>query len=377
MHKIADIFQQYAPAYTQQFASTIPAEHRKVIEAIVNCRTPKSGVAVFGCENCPDKKLVYLGCGNRYCPNCQQQKSKQWLNRAINNVLPGPHFMITFTVPSELRPFFRSNQKVTYSALFKASSEALKDAMANPKYCGADLAGFFAVLHTWTRQLDYHPHIHYIVPGGGLNRENGLWIPTRDNHCVPERVLSVLVKAKFRDLMKRAGFINQIPKKVCKYDWRVDAQAVGNNTEGVLKYLAPYVFRVAISDSPIVSVQNDQVSFRYTPSGTKDTKVITLDAMEFIRRFLQHVLPTGFMKVRYYGFMSPGCPVSNTEVAAMVQLANSESPVINPPHPPAPLPAPPLFPCPRCGQPMQLRQIWKNDRLIYEKPKHPLHLKIE
>ena len=317
MYKIADIFRHYAPAYIQQFDNTIPAEHRKVIHAIINCRTSESGVAVFGCRDCPEKKIVYLGCGNRNCPNCQQDKSKQWLNRAINNVLPGPHFMITFTVPSELRRFFRGNQKETYSALFRASSNALKDAMANSKYCGADLPGFFGVLHTWTRQLEYHPHIHYVVPGGGLDRETGMWKNSQADYCVPQRVLSALVKAKFRDLMMQAGLLNRIPKHVWRRDWLVDAQAVGNNTEGVLKYLAPYVFRVAISDSRIVSVHNDLVTFKYTPSGTKRTKLITLHAMEFIRRFLQHTLPTGFMKIRYYGFMSPGCPISNTEVAAM------------------------------------------------------------
>ena len=203
----------------------------------------------------------------------------------------------------------------------------------------------------------------------GFLVHNRLWMPTRDNHCVPKRVLSVLFKAKFRDLMKQAGFTNRIPKKAWKCNWVVDAQAVGDNTEGVLKYLAPYVFRVAISDSRIVSLQNDQVTFRYTPSGTRETKLITLDAMEFIRRFLQHVLPTGLMKIRYYGFMSSGCPVSLSELAAMVQLANTESPVIKPPEPPAPLPPMPPFSCSCCGKPMQLREIWKNGRLIYEKTK--------
>ena len=368
MHKIADIFGHYAPAYIEKFGHRIPAEHRKVIDAIINCRTPDSGVAVFGCDSCPDKRIVYLSCGNRHCPNCQQDKSQQWLNRSMNNVLPGPHFMITFTVPKELRRFFRSNQKATYSALFKASSDALKDAIANPKYCGADLSGFFGVLHTWTRQLEYHPHIHFVVPGGGLCRKTGLWLRSNDVYCVPERVLSQLVKAKFRDLMKRAGLLSEIPQYVWRRSWVVDAQAVGNNTEGVLKYLAPYVFRVAICDSRLVSVKNDQVTFKYTPSGTKRTELVTVSTVEFIRRFLQHVLPTGFMKIRYYGFMSPGCPVSRAEVAAMAQLANSESPVFTLPDPPPPLTPRPPVSCPCCGKPMQLRNIWKSDRLVYIAP---------
>ncbi len=282
MHKIVDIFRHYAPAYIEQFGSHMPTEHRKVIHAIVNCRTPDSGVAVFGGKNCPDKQLVFLGCGNRHCPNCQQDKSQKWLQRAMNNVLPGSHFMITFTVPAELRRIFRSQQETTYRALFNASSDAIKGAIANPKYCGADLPGFFGVLHTWTRQLEYHPHIHYVVPAGGLQRNTRLWVNTNDEYCVPERVLSTLVKSKFRDLMKDAGLLKFIPKHVWKRDWGVDVQAVGNNTEGILKYLAPYVFRVAISDSRIVSVNNDEVTFKYTPSGTRETKLVSLHAFEFI-----------------------------------------------------------------------------------------------
>ncbi len=378
MYKIADIFRHYAPAYLQKFGDAIPSEHRKVIHAIVNCRTPNSGVAVFGCKYCCDKKFVFLGCGNRHCPNCQQDKSQQWLSRAMNNVLPGPHFMISFTVPAELRRFFRSNRKATYNALFRASSDALKDAIANPKYCGADLPGFFGVLHTWTRQLEYHPHIHYVVPGGGLDHDTGLWKNSQADYCVPQRVLSSLVKAKFRDLMMQAGLLNQIPKHVWRRTWVVDAQAVGNNTEGVLRYLAPYVFRVAISDSRIVSVHNDLVTFKYTPSGTKDTKLLTLHASEFIRRFLQHVLPTGFMKIRYYGFMSPGCPVSNTQVAAMVQLANSQSPVFTPPQVPPSISQRPSFKCPSCGKEMQLQQIWKNNRQVYTSTNPPrLHYNMQ
>lgn len=365
MHKIADIFRQFAPAYIQQFDDSLPAEHRKVIRAMINCRTPEAGIAVFGCQHCQQKKLVFLGCGNRHCPNCQQEKSQQWLNRVRNNVLPSPHFMISFTVPAELRRIFKSNQKICYGALFKASSEALKDAISNPKYCGANLPGFFGVLHTWTRQLEFHPHIHYVVPAGGLDRNTGLWKNSQADYCVPERVLSALVKAKFRDLMKQANLFAQIPKRAWRRDWGVDVQAVGNNTEGVLKYLAPYVFRVAISDSRIVSVQNDQVTFKYTPSGTNRTELLSLHAFEFMRRFLQHVLPTGFMKVRYYGFMSPGCPISITEVAAMVQLANCQSPVLTLTDPKPSEPSRGPLPCPACGKHMLLMEIWKRDRRVY------------
>jgi len=373
VYKIADIFRDYGPAYIEQFGERMPTEHGKVIDAIIHCRTPQAGVAVFGCKTCPDKQLVYLGCGNRHCPNCQQDKSQQWLNRAQRNVLPGPHFMVTFTVPEQLRRVFRSNQKAAYAAMFKASSEALKAGLANRKFCGADQAGFFGVLHTWTRQIEYHPHIHYVVPGGGLDRKTGLWRATRyEDYCVHWQILSTLFKAKLRDALEATGLLEQIPASVWKRDWRIDTQAVGSNTEGILKYLAPYTFRVAISDSRIVSVKDDKVTFTYKPSGSDETKLCTLRVFEFIRRFLQHVLPRRFMKIRYYGFMSPGCPIPHADVAAMVQLANAESPILTVPDPPPPQPPAPPVECPCCGAAMQLRQIWKRQRLVYDALATPL-----
>lgn len=369
MPKIAEIFRRYAPAYLDAYAERIPHEHRKVIDAMLKCRTSEAGVAVYGCEHCPDRRIVCLGCGNRHCPNCQQDKSRQWLERSMKKVLPGPHFMVTFTVPEEIRRFFRSNQRIAYDALFAASSEALKGALANEKHCGSDHAGFFGVLHTWTRQLEYHPHIHYVVPGGGLDRDSGLWQATNPGFLVPARTLSKLVKAKFKERMKDAGQLLGIPPRVWRRDWVVDVQAVGHNIEGVVKYLAPYVFRVAISDSRIVSDDNGLITFSYCPSGSKATKLLTLRAFEFIRRFLQHVLPTGFMKIRYYGFMSPAARIPREEIATMIQLADSDSPVLVP-NLPKPPPAPELKPmlCPCCGQTQRLLQIWKNDRLVHRAP---------
>lgn len=213
--------------------------------------------------------------------------------------------MVTFTVPEQLRRFMRGHQSITYSAFFTASSSALKTLSADEEFVGGGCLGFFGVLHTWGRQLEYHPHIHYIIPGGCFDKSSGYWHSSRVDFYVPVRALSKIFKAKFRDQMKKAGLFEQINPAVWKLDWNVNCQAVGSS-EGSLKYLAPYVFKVAITDSRIVKVENRQVIFRYKKQKSSRWRTMPLEVMEFIRRYLQHVLPTGFMKIRYYGFYGIG-----------------------------------------------------------------------
>jgi hypothetical protein len=218
--------------------------------------------------------------------------------------LPCPYFLITFTVPAKLRAFMRSHPREAYTALFEASSEALKALAPDPRHIGTTRPGFLGVLHTWGRDLAYHPHVHYIVPGGGLSEDGESWLPSRAQFYLPVRPLSILYRAKFRACMERAGLLNQIDAAVWKHPWVVHSQAVGDGRAS-LKYLAPYVFRVAISDRRIVSCEEGQVTFTYRKSGTSHWRKMTLTAIEFIRRFLQHVLPRGLQKVRRYGFLSP------------------------------------------------------------------------
>jgi len=185
---------------------------------------------------------------------------------------------------------------------------------------GGDLPGFFGVLHTWGRQLQYHPHIHYVVPGGAISTADRTWQRSGEHFFVPVKALSAIFRAKFMERMKKAGLAGSVPKEVWQKPWNVNSQAVGKS-ETSIKYLAPYVFRVAISDSRIVKVANGRVFFNYKKHGSNRLRTMDLDAMEFIRRFLQHVLPTGFMKVRYYGFMSPNSAVSLEEVKTKIELA--------------------------------------------------------
>lgn len=321
MSAIKEIFDTYGPEYLDHYGATMPAQHKKVIEAISNCRTSACGVVLYQCEQCGEPHLVYRSCGNRHCPNCQHHKSQKWLEKQSRRQLPGHHFMITFTVPHTLRRFLRSNQRVAYAAMFKASSEAIKKLAADEKYVGGELPGFFGVLHTWGRQLHYHPHIHYVVPGGAISTQKLKWQPSRIDFFVPIRALAKIFRAKFRDEMDRAGLLSAIPPELWQTDWNVNCQPVGA-CEHSLRYLAPYVFKVAISDRRIVKVENRTVFFRYKKPHSQRWRTIALEVMEFIRRFLQHVLPAGFMKIRYYGFMNPNSSVSVDEIKTLIELAS-------------------------------------------------------
>jgi hypothetical protein len=344
MTTINEIFRTFGPQYLGRYGQTMPKIHRQVIEAIIGCRTEACGLVLYQCEKCGQSHLIYRSCGNRHCPTCQYHKIQQWLDKRMKQQLPGHHFMLTFTVPEQLRRFIRKNQRVAYSALFKTSSEAIKKLAPDEKYIGGDLPGFLGVLHTWGRTLEYHPHIHYIVPGGALSTTDGLWHPSRIDFYLPVRALSKIFKAKFKEAMKDVGLFDQIPSEVWQLDWNVNSQAVGSS-EASLKYLAPYVFKVAISNSRILKVENNTVFFRYTKPHSRRVQTMALNAMEFIRRFLQHVLPTGFMKIRYYGFMNPNCSVPFEKISALIQMAYAFSLEI-PEYPESP-PKTPI--CSICG----------------------------
>lgn len=222
MNDIAEIFRVYGPAYLQKYSSSLPLQHKKVIGAILRCRTPQSGTLIYRCDDCDEVHRLHMGCGNRHCPICQHQKGRQWLERQLERQMPGAHFMMTFTVPEQLRSFMRSNQRLAYSALFAASSEAMKVLAKDPRFIGGDLPGFFGVLHTWGRQLQYHPHIHYVVTGGALASDTGRWMPSHNEFYLPVKALSPIIRAKFRERMKKAGRLGEIPSKVWSTDWNVN-----------------------------------------------------------------------------------------------------------------------------------------------------------
>lgn len=321
MGAIQEIFRRHGSAYRAQFGETMPASHARVIEAITDCRSAASGSVLYQCEDCGEPHVVARCCGNRHCPVCQQGKAEVWLSRQLERQLPTPYFMLTFTVPAHLRKFLRRHPREGYAALFAASSGAIKTLAADDKHLGADTPGFFGVLHTWGRQLQYHPHIHYVVPGGGFDSADGRWHAADRGFFLPVRALSPIFRAKFRAAMREVGLLAEIDAEVWTVDWNVNCQPVGDGQQS-LTYLSRYVFKVGISEGRIVRADDSQVVFRYRKVGSSRQRMMALAPAEFIRRFLQHVLPTGFMKVRYFGFLSPSFSMPIEEVKGRIELAH-------------------------------------------------------
>jgi len=320
MGLLQELCRIHGPAYLERFGSAMPKAHKKVIAAIVDCHTEAAGSALYVCDGCGQPHVVHRSCGNRHCPCCQQGKGHEWLERHRARQLPGEHFMLTFTVPEPLRPFLRRHQRIGYGALFAASAGAIKSLAVDPRHIGGDVPGFFGILHTWGRTLQYHPHIHYVVGGGALSSADGRWHPARPGFYLPVRALSRILRAKVRDVIARHGLLGETPGEVWSMEWNVNCLAAGDG-RGALEYLAPYVFKVAIAERRILSVDEHHVRFRYQHPHSHRARTMTLPIMEFMRRFLQHVLPRGFMKVRYYGFLSPSSSVALEEVKARIELA--------------------------------------------------------
>jgi len=299
MVELARILRQFGAAYQRTYQDQLLPSHHRVMQDVVNCRTAVCGGHLYTCQACHTTQYSYHSCQNRHCPKCQHQAGQDWLQRQQGLLLPVPYFLLTFTLPAELRPLALGRQKLIYNLLFRASAAAMQQLAQDARFVGGQM-GMVGVLHTWGRNLSYHPHVHFLVPGGGVD-EDGRWRPSRHNFLVPVQALSVLFRAKFRDALQQTPFFDQVPPTAWQQSWVVHCKPVGDG-QAALKYLAPYIFRVAISNQRILKMANGKVSFRYFASETGKPRICTVPALEFIRRFLQHVLPKGFVKVRYYGF---------------------------------------------------------------------------
>jgi len=220
MTPLREICTAFAPEYLERYP-TLPTAHRKVISAIQHCRSGHYGHSLSQCPSCGEKHRVNHSCGNRHCPQCQQHTTQQWLSQHLEKQLPGPHFRITFAVPETRRPCIRSRPRIAYQAMFKASSEALKRLAQDERCIGTDLPGCLGVLHTWGRQLQYHPHIHYIVPGGGLSKDRDAWRPSRANFFVPVKALSPIYRALWKEEMRTAGLLEHSDPQVWHTPWNV------------------------------------------------------------------------------------------------------------------------------------------------------------
>jgi hypothetical protein len=303
--ELADILRQFGPAYRQKYNHHLLPSHRQAMRAIERCRTVTLGGQVFRCVACEETRYSYHSCRNRHCPKCQHEQTQIWLEGQQALLLPVSYFLLTFTLPAELRELARANQKYLYDLLFRASARAVQQLAHDPRYVGGQI-GLVGVLHTWTRNLFYHPHVHYLAPGGGLSRE-GQWLPAHNNFFLPVLALSKLFRAAFQHLLKKTPLYEQVPPAVWWRDWVVHCKAVGNG-QAALKYLAPYIHRVALSNRRLVScdlsgsLQTSRATFQYRTSDTGRLRLCSLSVEHFIQRFLQHILPRGFVKVRYYGF---------------------------------------------------------------------------
>jgi len=343
MPTVADIFTRYHDAYTRQFGPGLLPSHRRVMKAVITCRTPALGGSLYRCPSCERKHYSYHSCGNRHCPVCGHDAAEAWARAQSARIPRLPCFLMTFTVPHALNRLFRSNQKAAYQLLFHAAAQALKTLCADPRYLGA-APGMLAVLHTWSRNIGYHPHVHLLVPAGGLNAR-GKWISTRyRTFLVPVKALSKIFRAKLRDGLRELGLFDLAPAGVWSANWVVHCEPAGEGPE-LIRYLARYIHRVALSNRSVVAVRNDQVTFRYQPVGSKRFKTMTLPALHFLARYLQHVLPKRFAKVRYYGFLHPRCAAKLQALRAQLRLPHAV-PV------PEPTPAPML--CPHCRKPLVL-----------------------
>jgi hypothetical protein len=362
--EIADIFRRYGSQYRAKYGDRMLPSHRQAMRAIERCRTLTLGGHVHACEACGETQYQYHSCRNRHCPKCQNGKAQLWLEKQQDLLLPLPHFLVTVTLPSELRRVARSHQKLVYDLFFRTSAAAMQHLARDPRFVGGQM-GMVGVLHTWGRNLSYHPHLHFLVPGGGLAVDGATWLPARNSFLLPVKALSRIVRAKFRDALRQTPLFALVPASVWQQAWVVHCQPVGNGFTA-LKYLAPYIFRVAISNNRILKVAEGKVTFRYRTTDTGTLKTCTLPAEEFIRRFLQHVLPKGFVKVRYYGFLSSGCrqrlaairqQIGNLPAGQSLALhgtdadSQSDDDLADDPAPN------PILLCPSCGQVMQRRSI--------------------
>lgn len=345
---------QYGAAYRAQYGQQLlPSQHAALL-AIEACRTEALGGHLYACPACGSTRYSYHSCRNRHCPTCRHDATQRWLESQQELLLPVAYFLITFTLPSELRDVAYQHQRIVYNLLFRASAAALMHLARDPRFLGAQI-GLLGVLQTWTRDLRYHPHVHYLVAGGGLAEDGRRWVTAKADFLIHVKPLAALFRAKLRAALRQTTLWAEIPATVWQQPWVVDCRPVGT-ARAALKYLAPYIFRVALSNKRIVRLANDQVTFRYTVGATGQTAYCTLPVQEFLARFLQHILPKGFVKVRYYGLFRLGMRRRLSRLRTQLLLLQHISAEAVP-APAASDGNTPLVICPSCGAPMLLKRV--------------------
>lgn len=352
MVSLGEIFRAHGPEYRARFAKRMSDDQLRAMRDIELCHTPAAGEALWRCPRCGKRHFTFLGCGNRHCPACGSTRARQWLQKHCALLLPGVvYHLITFTVPGGLRRTIRSHPRELLELLMRLSAGALLDLCANPKWLGGT-PGLTAVLHTWTRQFEYHPHVHFIGTGAGIN-EQGQWLEAHPKFLVPVRALSLVINARFRDALRERfpEIFATVKPRVWKQKWVVHSEPVGPGDQALL-YLSRYVYRVALSQKAILRHTSQCIAIRYRRSRDNRPRTLRLTPHEFLRRFLQHVLPSQFRKIRYFGLHhSSKRPVLKRLQAAMALSRNTALPTPQPPI------TPPKPTCPHCGIPMRLEAL--------------------
>jgi hypothetical protein len=336
--ELADIVRAAGPAYVATHAGgLLPSQHRALAD-ISQCRTAALGGSLYRCDDCGALDYRYHSCRNRHCPKCQTDRAQQWLERVRARLLPCEYYLLTFTLPAQLRALARRHQRPVYTALLREAAASVLTVAEDRAWVGGT-PGILAVLHTWSRTLDYHPHVHLLVTAGGLTPHGAAWIrPAHPRFLLPGYVLSSIFRAKMRDALRRAGVAAGLDARVWQRRWTVHVEPIGTGEHATL-YLARYVYRVALTNGRLERFAGGRVTFQYTHARTHTTRALTVPVEDFLTRFVHHVLPRGFTKVRWYGLFSAG---------RRADLERART-LLAPRHPP--VEAPPPTPPPRVAEP--------------------------
>jgi Putative transposase/Transposase zinc-binding domain len=368
--EVADIIRAAGEAFIERNRHWLRWKHVKVLRAIERCRTAALGGHLDECTRCGRRAISFNSCRDRHCPKCQIAARERWIAARRRELLPTPYAHIVFTLPRRLAPLVLQNKKVLYDLLFRISAETLCEVARNPKHLGAEI-GFFSVLHTWSQQLRLHPHVHCVAPAGGLSPDRARWVRSGKNYFLPKKVLRRIFRGKFVDALKHAFQNGQLrfegnlkllakPKifaawlrPLHRHDWVVYLKPPFGGPEYVLQYLGRYTHRVAISNHRLVSLIDGQVTFRWRDSahGNKQ-ELLPLSVNEFLSRFLLHILPQGFVRIRHFGFLANR---RRTKLLPLcLQLLGATPEPLAEQHASSPDDAPDLYLCPNCGGPMKV-----------------------
>jgi hypothetical protein len=327
---LADVFRRFADDYLSAHAGVLLPSHSRAIADILACRTERLGGHLWRCNRCSAEVYSYHSCKNRSCPTCHSDQTRRWLQARQAELLPCPYFHVTVTVPQELRELLRANQRDGYAALMKAVAGAIVELARDRRHVGGTV-GVLAVLHTWTQQLVYHPHVHCLVTGGGVSGDGRDWYPARQAYLVPTAALAKLVRGKLKAALEQRRPDLIVPSAVWTKPWVAHCTAWGDGAEAVLRYLARYVFRAAITNNRIAGLDDTGVTIRHKDRASGRWRRTRLGGHEFMRRFLQHVLPKGLHKVRYYGLWHPSRREQAAQARLMLHLRQPSIPIPNEP----------------------------------------------